>query len=405
MSTTDTTPSRPGTALIGVLAMLTGVSPLATDMYVPGLPELTQSLVTQPSTVQLSLTAFLVGVVVGQLVLGPVSDGVGRRRVLLAGAALFSVCSLACALAPTIEVLNAARLCQGMAGAAGMVVSRAVITDLFHGVAAARKFSTLSAITSAAPILAPVLGGAVLAVASWRAVFGALAVLGLIQVAGVLAWVPESLPPSRRTSARPSATLRAMGHLIRRRVLTAQVLSLCFGGAAVFTYITGSTFVFQDLYGASAAETSVIYGVNALGSMAGSVLFGRFVGRIAVGRLLLTGIAISLIAATALVILLATTGGSSGIVWACLFVVITAFGLFYPAVTAIAQESGRDAPGATSALLGGGQFLLGGAVSPLVGVIGTTSALPMASLITACLSLATLTALYGRRQVPPPHRR
>ncbi|WP_116103209.1 multidrug effflux MFS transporter [Amycolatopsis thermalba] len=393
--TTRTVPS----ALIAVLALLTGIAPLATDMYVPGLPDLSRTLGTSPSVAQLSMTAFLVGVVAGQLVLGPVSDGTGRRRVLLAGSALFAVSSLACALAPSIEVFNAARLCQGITGAAGIVVSRAVITDLFAGAAAARKFSALAAITSAAPVLAPVLGGAILSVASWRAVFAALAVAGVLQVAGVLLWVPESLPAGRRTPARPVAALRAMARLCRRPALAGRVLSLCFGGAAIFLYLAGSTFVFADVAGASPGLVSVVYGVNALGSLAGSVLCGRLVTRFGTGALLRAGITTACAASAVMLILLAVTGAHLAVLWAGLFLVVTAFGLYFPAVTAAAQEAGRDAPGATSALPGGGQFLLGGAVAPAVGLFGTGSAVPLAALLTGCLLLATAAA---HAKVPTP---
>ncbi|GAB3585771.1 multidrug effflux MFS transporter [Amycolatopsis endophytica] len=391
------TAARTGPALILVLATLTGIAPLATDMYVPGLPDLARSLGTRPSAAQLSLTTFLVGVVAGQLVLGPVSDTTGRRPVLLAGTALFAVSSLVCALAPSIVVLDVARLCQGFTGAAGIVVARAVITDLFRDAEAARKFSTLAAITSAAPILAPTVGGAILSVTSWRIVFAALAVLGLAQVAGVLVWVPESRPSGNRGSS----PLAGLARLARRPAVAGYVISLCFGGAAVFAYIAGSTFVFSDVYGAAPGLVSVIYGVNALGSLAGSVLCGRLVARVGTGRLLVAGITTALAAGAVLTAALLTSGGSLALTWACLFAVITAFGVFFPAVTAAAQAAGRDAPGATSALLGGGQFLLGGAVSPLVGVFGTGSALPLALIVTGCLAVATAVVTAMRKCLRP----
>ncbi|MFI9457078.1 multidrug effflux MFS transporter [Amycolatopsis sp. NPDC052450] len=382
--------------IIIVLATLTAVAPLATDMYVPGLPDLGRSLGARMSSAQLSLTTFLIGVVAGQLLLGPLSDAVGRRGVLVWGSAAFTICSAVCALSPTIEILNAARLCQGIAGAAGIVVARAVITDLFQGDTAAKKFSTLAAIGSAAPILAPMLGGVVLSISSWRAVFGVLAAVGLMLVGGVLLWVPESLPRSRRNKGGPVATVKVIGVLLRRRRLMGQVLSLCFGCAGVFTYLAGSSFVFQEVYGASTGLTSLIYGVNAVGSMAGSFLFGRLVRRFAVEILLLAGITSGLVAICALATSLIFSAGSLALTWSCLFIFIFAFGLYFPAVMTSAQELGRDAPGATSALLGGGQFLLGGVTSPLVGAFGTESALPMAAIIATCLGLGSLAAASAR---------
>ncbi|MGY6653682.1 multidrug effflux MFS transporter [Amycolatopsis sp. TRM77291] len=387
--------SRDGLIII-VLATLTAVAPLATDMYVPGLPDLSRSLGASVSSAQLSLTMFLIGVVAGQLLLGPLSDAVGRRGVLLWGSTAFAVCSALCAVSPTIEVLNAARLCQGIAGAAGIVVARAVITDLFQGDTAAKRFSALAAIGSAAPILAPMLGGAILSVSSWRAVFGVLAAVGLLLVGGVLLWVPESLPRSRRSKGGPVATVRMVGVLLRRRRLMGQVFSLCFGCAGVFTYLAGSSFVFHEVHGASTGLTSLIYGVNAVGSMAGSFLFGRLVRRFTVEILLLTGISGGLVAILFLVGASLLGVNSLALTWSCLFAFIMAFGLYFPAVMTSAQELGRDAPGATSALLGGGQFLLGGITSPLVGAFGTGSALPMAVIIAICLAFGTVAAVFAR---------
>ncbi|MGC7100994.1 multidrug effflux MFS transporter [Amycolatopsis lurida] len=389
--------SRVGALVLVVLASLTALAPLATDMYVSGLPELTRSLGTSISAAQLSLTTFLVGVLAGQLVLGPISDGAGRRPVLLAGSASFAGFSLVCALAPTIEVLNLARLCQGVAGAAGIVVARAVITDTVRGAAAARGFSTLAAISSAAPIAAPVLGGAILTIAPWRAVFAALAVIGLLLTACVFAWVPESHPAARRHPGGLGATFRVMAGLARRRALLGHVLALAAGGAAVFTYISGSAFIFQDLYGASPTQSSLIFGVNALGNLAGSISFGWLATRIRIRTLLLAGLGTGFAAAAVLTVVLAATGGGFIVTWACLFAVVTSFGIFFPAVTTAGQELGRDAPGSASALLGGGQFLLGAAASPIVGLFGTASAMPIATIIAGSLGAGILSVLFLAR--------
>lgn len=382
-------PRRVG-PLVLVLAALTAVAPLATDMYVPGFPEVAGSLEATDSAVQLSLTAFLVGLAAGQLLLGPVSDNLGRRRVLLAGSTLFVVFSLVCAAAPTVELLNAARLLEGITGAAGMVVARAVITDWFDGTDAARQFSLLAAITSVAPVLAPTLGGAVLSVASWRVVFAVLAGFGILLLLGVLGWVPESLPPHRRRSGGVSATFKAMGGLLGRRPLVGYVLTLSLVSAALFAYISGSPFVFQGIYGLSATSYSLVFGVNALGIMASGIAFGRLAKRVRINTLLVFGVALTVAAATALVALLATTGGSFAATWVCLFLLVLGVGHTFPATMTIAQAVGKDVPGTTSALLGGGQFILGALAAPLVGAFGNTSVLPMALILLVASGCAAL---------------
>ncbi|MEV8634015.1 multidrug effflux MFS transporter [Streptosporangium sp. NPDC051023] len=383
-------PKHIGRLLI-VLAALSAVAPLATDMYVPGFPALARSLETTGPSVQLSMTAFLVGLAAGQLLLGPVSDAVGRRRVLLSGAALFTVLSLVCAVAPDINVLNAARLLQGVAGAAGMVVARAVLTDRFHGTPEApRHFATLSAIVSVAPVVAPVLGGAILGVASWRVVFAVLAVFGVLLFVGVMAWVPESLPAAARRSGGVRSTSQAIAGLLGRRALVGYILASSLSGAGLFTYIAGSTFVFQDVYGLSPTQYSFVFAVNALGLLGGSLCFGRLAARVRVNTLFTAGLVTALAATAVLVVLLATTGGGFATTWICLLLTVTGLGIVLPATMTVAQFLGHDAPGATSGLLGGVQFVLGAAASPLAGLFGTSSPMPMAAIMLVSFALSIL---------------
>ncbi|MEU6915396.1 multidrug effflux MFS transporter [Streptomyces olindensis] len=383
--------------LLVVLAGLSAASPLATDMYVPGLPDLARSLGTDASGAQMSLTGFLAGIIVGQLVLGPISDVVGRRPVLVVGTGLFAVFSAVCALAPDLAVLNAARLGQGITGAAGIVVARAVVSDLFVGDGElATVFSRLGAITATAPVLAPLAGGALLLVVSWRYVFAFLAVVGLLLTLGVLRWVPESHPPQARLTGGLAGGLRAIGRVAARRAVLAPVLALAFGGAAVFAYIAGTTFVFQDIYHLDPALSSLVYGVNAVGNMAGSLAYGWLARRWSAETLLVASGVLALAGPAALLLVQVTVGSGLPVTWLCLLFALTAFGVFFPAVVTIAQSRGRAAPGATSALLGGGQFLLGAGVSPLVGLFGTRSPAPMAAIMASCLALATLAAAATR---------
>ncbi|MFF7313181.1 Bcr/CflA family efflux MFS transporter [Streptomyces sp. NPDC008137] len=347
-----------------VLAGLSGASPLATDMYVPALPDLARSLATDASGAQMSLTGFLAGIIVGQLVLGPLSDAVGRRPVLIGGSVLFTVFSAVCALAPTVEVLNTARVGQGIAGAAGIVVSRAVVADLYDDRELPLVFSRLGAITATAPVLAPLAGGALLLAVSWRYVFAVLALMGLLLSLGIWRWIPDSHPPHARLTGGMTASLRAIGEVAAQRAILAPVLALACGGAAVFAYIAGTTFVFQDIYRLSPALSSLVYGVNAVGNMAGSLAYGHLAKRRAPETLLITSGALATTGAAALLLIQATTGSTTQLTWLCLLITISAFGVFFPAVITVAQSRGRAAPGATSALLGGSQFLFGAAASP-----------------------------------------
>lgn len=378
--------------LLVVLAGLTGAAPLATDMYVPGLPDLAASLGSDASGAQLSLTGFLAGIILGQLILGPLSDAVGRRRILLSGTVVFAAFSAVCALAPTMEVLDIARFGQGVSGAAGIVVARAVVTDLFDDRELAPMNSRLGAISASAPILAPMAGGALLLVFSWRAVFAVLVILGLVLALGVWRWIPESHPPQARLTGGVTAGLRAIGQLVTQRTVMNPVLTLSFGGAAVFAYIAGTTFIFQDIHHLTPATASLVYGVNALGNMAGSLGYGRLVRHRSPESLLVASSALALTGSALLLLASATIGSNLTFTWLCLLLSLTAFGVFFPAVVTIAQQRGRAAPGATSALLGGGQFLFGAAASPLVGAFGTHSPAPMAAVMTISLTLATLAA-------------
>ncbi|WP_280272968.1 multidrug effflux MFS transporter [Nocardia wallacei] len=392
-----TTRSKPLAAgriqLLLVLAGLSGAAPLATDMYVPGLPDLAASLDTDASGAQLSLTGFLAGIIVGQLVLGPLSDGIGRRPVLLTGTAGFAALSALCASAPTIAILDLARFGQGVSGAAGIVVARAVVADLFDDHDIAAMYSRLGAITAAAPVLAPMAGGALLLLLPWRGIFAILAAFGVLLTAGVWRWIPESHPPHARTSGGITGGLRAITALATRRAVLAPVLALSFGGAAVFAYIAGTTFVFQDTYNLTPAAASLVYGGNAAGNMLGSLAYGRLVKHRAPETLLVASAGVAATGAALLLLVSLTTGSPMTVTWGCLLVSLTAFGVFFPAVVTIAQQRGRTAPGATSALLGGGQFLLGAATSPIVGLFDTHGPAPMAAVMTIVLTLATLTAV------------
>ncbi|ORT57064.1 multidrug effflux MFS transporter [Streptomyces sp. CB03238] len=389
-------PPRPKervTGLLLVLGSLTAVAPFATDMYVPGFPAMGAALHTSSATIQLTMTAFLAGMVAGQILLGPLSDSLGRRRLLIGGSAGFILFSLVCALAPNAYALMAARFLQGAAGAVGMVLARAVITDRFHGPDIPRYFAVLSQILGVAPVAAPVLGGAVLAVSTWRAVFWVLCLIGVLLLVGVLLKVPESLPPERRHGGGLSGTFRAMGRLTRNRPFMGYVLVLGFSSAALFAYISGSSFVFERVHHVSAGMYSLIFAVNALGMLLAGTAFARLARHIRLNVLLSLSVAVAATGTLAQVLVTALLGESFTGTWITLFVVMCGIGMIFPATMSLGQNIGRTAPGAASALLGGLQFLCGAIASPLVGAFGESSSLPMATIMLVSLALAVLTLL------------
>ncbi|WP_240436754.1 MFS transporter [Streptomyces sporangiiformans] len=247
---------------------------------------MSRTLHTSSSAVQLPLTAFLAGVVVGQVVIGPVSDSLGRRGLLIGGCAGFALVALACAFAAGIGTLIAARFLLGFVGAAGMVLARAVITDRFHGPEVPRHFALLSQIMSVAPVAAPVIGGAILSLSTWRAVFGALCFAGVRLLVAVLVKVPESLPPERRQRGGLVGTFHAMGRLTHNRPFMGCALVLGLASAALFSYISDSSFVFERIHGTSPALYSLIFAVNAVGMLLAGALFSRLSLRMRVNTLL-----------------------------------------------------------------------------------------------------------------------
>jgi DHA1 family bicyclomycin/chloramphenicol resistance-like MFS transporter len=390
----DRTPHRrTGLLVTFLLGSLTAVPPLAMDMYLPSLPEVTRSLHAPAATVQLTLTACLAGMALGQLVVGPMSDRWGRRRPLLAGLAVFVVATVLCALAPTVETLVAFRLAQGLAGAAAIVIARAVVRDLYDGMAMARFFSTLMLISGVAPIVAPLIGGQVLRVTDWRGVFVVLTVIGVL--IGVLAWtrLPETLEPGQRHSGGVGEALRAMRGLLADRAFTGYMLTGGFAFAALFAYISASPFVVQEIYGASPQTFSLLFGVNSVGLVVVGQINGKIlVGRVSLDRVLGIGLTIVITAAGALLLMSLGVFGDVGLgpVAVALFVLMSAMGITMPNTQALALMRTRHAAGSASALLGTTSFLVGAIASPLVGVAGEDTAVPMAvvQLASALVALA-----------------
>ncbi|QKW06152.1 multidrug effflux MFS transporter [Streptomyces sp. NA04227] len=380
-----------------VLGGLSAVPPLSMDLYLPALPQVTDSLSTSAANVQLTLTSCLVGLALGQLVIGPLSDRWGRRPPLLTGLVVFVIATAACALAPSAATLTVFRLVQGLAGAAGVVIARAVVRDLYDGVEMARFFSTLMLIAGTAPIAAPLIGSGVLQFTDWRGVFALLTAVGLGIT--VLAWrvLPETLPPERRHSGGLGKALRLMRELLADRVFTGYMFCGGFAFGAAFTYISASPFVLQEIYGASPETFSLLFGLNSAGMIAMSQLNGKLlVGRVNLDKVLTWGLGISLCAIVLLLLNVAEILGTANLVSvsALLFVMFSVMGLALPNTNALALMRTPHAAGTASALLGTSVFLLGAVISPLASVAGEDTALPMTLVQFGCV-LASLGCFLG----------
>jgi DHA1 family bicyclomycin/chloramphenicol resistance-like MFS transporter len=372
---------RTGFLVTLVLGGLTATPPLAMDMYLPSLPAVTKSLAAPAATVQLTLTACLVGMALGQMVVGPMSDRWGRRRPLLIGLVSYVVATAVCALAPTVDLLVAFRLAQGLAGAAGIVIARAVVRDLYEGVAMARFFSNLMLISGIAPIVAPLIGGQILRVTDWRGVFVALTAVGIALTVLVWARLPETLAPADRHGGGVGEALRSMRGLLADRVFSGYVLTGSFAFVVVFAYISASPFVIQEIYGASPQTFSLLFGANSVGLVIVGQINGKLlVGRVSLDKVLAVGLAVLGLAATALLLMSAGVFGEVGLapISVGLFVVMSAIAVTMPNAQALALMRVEHSAGAASALLGTSSFLVGAIAAPLVGIAGEDTAVPMA---------------------------
>ncbi|GHH34102.1 Bcr/CflA family multidrug efflux MFS transporter [Streptomyces candidus] len=374
-----------------VLGGLTALPPLSMDMYLPALPEVTRALGAPAATIQLTLTACLAGMALGQLVVGPLSDKLGRRRPLLVGMVVYVLATAICAFAPNAELLIGFRLLQGLAGAAGIVIARAMVRDMYDGVEMARFFATLMLISGVAPVIAPVIGGQVLRLTDWRGVFYVLTGVGLALTLVVFKYLHETLPQERRHTGGVGEALRTMRGLLADRVFTGYMLTGGLSFAVLFAYISASPFVVQEIYGASPQTFSLLFGVNSIGLITVGQINGKLlVGRVRLDKVLAVGLAVITLAGLALLLMTSGVFGKVGLwpVAAGLFVLMSAMGLIMPSTNTQALMRTPHAAGSASALLGTSSFLVGAVASPLVGIAGEATAVPMAVVQLVCALLA-----------------
>ncbi|MDX3855493.1 multidrug effflux MFS transporter [Streptomyces sp. AK02-01A] len=384
--------------LTAALVLLCFVGPLSTDMYLPAFPRMAVELGTDASGVQLTLTAFLVGMTLGHLVFGPLSDRYGRRGPLLAGAAVCAVATTLCAVAPSPGWLIVLRFAAGFSGAAGVVIGRAVISDVAEGAAAARLFAVLMTLSGLAPVLAPLAGGAVIGVAGWRGVFWGLGGVALLAVLVVVAAVPESLPKARRRTGGGRELLRAARDVVSDGAYVGYTLTFAFAFGALFCYIAGSPFLLQNVLGLSVGASSVAFSGGAVVAALSGATTARLVGRVAPERLLRIGL---YAVATAPVTLLAVTLAGALTVAVCLPLVALmcgGLGLVFANAASLAIARVPASAGTGSALLGTAQSALGAVVAPLVGMGGGDTAVPVFMGMALCAVLAAVAAaVAGRR--------
>ena len=372
--------------------------PLCIDMYLPALPQLSSQLHVGASAVQLTLTACVIGIAAGQLLLGPVSDRVGRRPPLLTGLAAFLVSSLACALAPNIYLLTGFRLIQGIGGAAGIAISRSIVRDLHSGPALARFYSTLMLATGLGPILAPQIGSWILVFSSWRGVFAGLAVVGAILLFLVWWRVPETLPPDARTSG---SIWRALGMTVsvsRDRIFLGYALGCALAMGAIFAYVGGSSFVLQNVYGLSPQAYGLIFALSGCAMVAGAQVSGRLAGRVGPASLLATGLCTMTTGGVLLLtVVVSRVVGLAGVIPAVIMI-MAGWGLVAPNALALGMQRYPQSAGAASAVVGFLQFTLAAVAAPLPGLGGTADPLPMAVLVVGfpVAAIVTLLALSTR---------
>jgi MFS transporter, DHA1 family, multidrug resistance protein len=389
--------------LVVVLGALIALGPLTIDMYLPAFPRIAADLDASDSAVQLTITGMLLGLAVGQLVIGPLSDAFGRRRPLVVGLCSHVCASVLCALAPSIVLLATVRVVQGLSGAAVSVVAMAIVRDLFEGVAVARIMSRLMLVIGLAPILAPSLGGLVLGFTSWRGIFVVLAVAGVLLVVVAALGLRETLPVEHRRPSGIRSSLTAYRGLLRDRVFVA--LSF-IGGlmlAAMFAYVSGASFVLQDGFGLDAQTFGIVFGVNAAGLTLTSQLNPVLLRWFSVRQVLAGAIVGAMASAAALLVVGLTGFGGLFAVLVPLALLVSTAGLSLPNTPALALTRHGEAAGTAAAVLGSVQFGVGGFVAPLVGAFGSTTAAPMGAVMLAVTTVAGV-LMFGvvRRETSPP---
>ncbi|WP_339191718.1 multidrug effflux MFS transporter [Bacillus sp. FSL K6-1003] len=379
--------------MVFILGTLASFGPLSLDMYLPALPQVAADLHTTASLAQLSLTFCLLGLALGQIIVGPLSDMNGRRKPLIISMVLYTLSSLLCAFSPSVAFLIIMRFIQGFTGAAGIVIARATARDMYSGKDLTAFFSLLMLVNGAAPILAPITGGFILQFTDWSTVFIVLAGIGCLIFVAVLTALPESLPPEKRTKGGLRETLTTFRHLLADRVFMGFAFSQAFIMTGMFAYISGSPFVLQNIYGVSAQMFSMLFAINGAGIIAATQMTGRLAKNVDERKLFISGLLISIIGSAALLLSLTFDLGLFA-VCASLFIIVSSVGIVTTTGFTLAMQKQEKGAGSAAALLGLLPFIGGAIAAPLVGVAGEESAWPMALSISGFDVLAILSYVF-----------
>jgi MFS transporter, DHA1 family, multidrug resistance protein len=395
MTTTSTVPGLRTLPLhtLVLLGALTAAAPLVTDVYLPALPDLARSLGTTEAAAQLTVSVSIVGLALGQLVAGPLSDRIGRRAPLRVGVLLLAITSFLCAVADDITVLLVLRLAQGLAAATTLVVARAVVRDVYDGARAARIFSELILVMGVAPVVGPMLGGQLLRVTDWRGIFVVLGLIGAVLLVATLVLLEETWQP------RAVGSRNAFGLLLRDRTFLGYLVLAGCMGVVLFSYISMSPFVLREEHGIAPVTFSWIFGANAAGMVVGGQLNARLVGRHGPALMLRLGLVVLATAACCLAVAL-VLGAPLGVVLPPLWFVLFGLGMSFGNATALALAPHGAVAGSASALLGASQFLLGATVPPLLSLDGTTGvamggAMAVAGLVAMAVGLRLVATTPG----------
>lgn len=392
-----------GRRLVVVLGALTALGPLAIDMYLPALPWIARDLGVDLGVVQLTLSVFMIGLSVGQAFLGPVVDRWGRRGPLLVGMAIFVGAAIGSACARSLPTLLAWRLLMALGGSASMIIPRAVVRDLFDEKESARMYSLLMLILGVSPILAPTLGGQLLAYTGWRGIFWLLAVVGLGCGVAVASWLPESLPVASRSRGGVGLAVRTYGRLLADRRFLAAALAAGFSLGGIFAYLSASSFVFIELFHLSAQQYAYVFGFNAVGLIAASQVNRALLNRYTARQVLSVAFAVNAVVGLGLAVVGVTGwGGLAGLV-GLLFLSMSAAGVIFPNIAALAMAPFGEVAGSASALLGTLQFGIGAAAGAGVGLLHNGTSLPMCAGVAACTCTAWMVhRVLGRESAGRP---
>ncbi|MGG0171923.1 multidrug effflux MFS transporter [Paenibacillus dokdonensis] len=382
-----------------LLGLFSTLGPFTIDMYLPAFPEIAENLNTSASLVQFSLTACLLGLGIGQLVMGSLSDVYGRRNPLLISMAVYIISSLACAFAPNIGLLILFRFAQGFAASAGIVISRAIARDLYSGHELTKFFSLLLLVGNLGPLAAPIAGSGILSFTTWIGVFIALALLGIYLLAMTKWRLKETLPAEKRETPNFANQLRSYGLLLRDRQFVGYMLAQGIMIAGVFAYVSGTPFIYQNIYGVTPAVFALLFGSNGISLIIGSQLVGRMAHRISEQAFLLFGLWVALFASI-VVLVVAVVHGPLFTLVIPLFFFVCSIGITSTAAFPLAMERQANMAGSAAALLGVIPFLLGAVVAPLVGIAGENTAVPLGVIILATSTAAMLAYFVLVRKAP-----